>query len=275
VCAAFSACDFVCGQDNDDERTYAAALAAGAGGLHPVYLYNPRELAYEPSHASIAALLGELGGTSPPPPPRASGAPPPLRDPVALSTRASWLACAVVGVSRGDIAEVTASAPGIAAFDAERDLLPTEPHLALYWLLAHACLGNAAELQATLAAARAHASLAELCDTVAGTAVRLGGIGPKFLAELRADGDARLFRAPRPARRARATARPARAKLPKPSAAAAPVLAELAAWLAARAAQPAAITRAAFMTEWLPRLMRLSASDRASALELVQRALPA
>lgn len=73
----------------------------------------------------------------------------PLEDPVVLRRRSWWLICAL---RDGNITDDLSRAPTLSDRQAERSRLPTTPHLAVYWLLAHWLLGNESAKRETDAA---------------------------------------------------------------------------------------------------------------------------
>jgi len=122
---------------------------------------------------------------------RKAGAPGPLDDSRSLYSRCDWLMPLALGHRGFDMARKLTSAPSLAVWREERELVADRPWLANYWVLAHFFLGNDAACRDALEAAgaiRAQVTTA-LCTAVAAVlddAAPLGRVDAPTLADLRA-----------------------------------------------------------------------------------------
>ncbi len=192
VCGTFSNVEFLCGWDNDDERTYLVSQLPASGGRHPVYWFAAHHVELDRHHwSSITSFVWrdrEDAGEHVP-------VEPAYLDPVALSRRSRWLTCALAGVGFGSIEEDAEHVADVARFAEEAAVLGEHPHLACYWLLHHAIAGNADLLSTALERTRdaAHPWVVELRKLVERPALDLGAVDADYIAQFRSGAPRRAF----------------------------------------------------------------------------------
>lgn len=161
------------------DPAYLTAIALGAAGrTKPVYELDLDTLEVVRVSGSLDAWLAVTPDATST---RRAKALPSHLDPNALAKRSEWLVAMLGG--RIFDPDALADVPTLRAFERERSLIATYPHLAAYWPLHHALVGNTREWEAAdaLAAASPHPLVAEL-RSVAARLARGEGPGRGFSA---------------------------------------------------------------------------------------------
>lgn len=129
---------------------WLAQLEGSSSPGRAVFLYD-HETVLARSASSLSSLVARERGGKRSAAEKASKSDPRF-DPAALYRRSGWLTSWLVGRWPDDVETEMRAAPAMTAFSAELGLLGAAPHLALYWLFAHAVLRNTSALDAAIAA---------------------------------------------------------------------------------------------------------------------------
>lgn len=135
-----------------DAGDYVLAQVQGAGDeTCPVFRYDHETGLLTREADSIAELVARARRRVPPGRARRRRSPKsaPAFDPGALSERSYWLSTLLRGAMPDDLGGDMAKAPSFTSFRKEKNELAAHPHLALYWLFAHAVLENRGAFAAT------------------------------------------------------------------------------------------------------------------------------
>lgn len=265
--ATLAGCRFVFGQDNDDERTWLAGCEASAAGLNPMYNFNPRQVELEPSPSGSMAEVLQTVLLDRRVDPRS--APEHAEGAVEVARRSFWLTGAIAGIGFGSITDDAAHAPAAADYDREKGAIASAPHLALYWICHHAIAGNRADLDDALAITCevSHpwvAGARGLAVEVQEGSARLASLDDAYVVRFRAEAPERVFRDDRPA--------PPPPPAPPREPASSPELEAFRAWLAGEEMTQRQ-RAAAIEAEWLERLSRVPAGERALLSRVLKKAV--